>query len=291
LAQGQDPSRLCPFEPRSPAMPVKFDDLSKAATEVLNDDYQVSGHQLKAKQKTSFDGAVVTTAVDLFGKDCATPAKLTWKFPKPFGIAGVCVDKLEMDKAGKFKFEAVIDNAAHTVQDLKLEIKSDLADMAKTSGGFTFTGLKDTQIKLESKQDLNFAFEATRSIDCATLGVKCGQANLTAPDLGAKVAYGPVIASILAKDKFSVFSAGACYKASNDLKVAATFEQSKAPKWALGVVYNLQKGTTLKAKVQQDTSVSCGVKHELVKGFTLLAGGKYDTAGNKHTYGLQVSIE
>merc|ERR1712217_746023 len=120
-----------------------------ATNEVLNDDYQVSGHQLKAKQKTNLDGAVVTTAVDLFAKDCATPAKLTWKFPKPFGLAGVSVDKLEMDKAGKFKFEAVVDKAAHTVQDLKLELKSDLVDMAKASGGFTYTGVKNTQVKFE----------------------------------------------------------------------------------------------------------------------------------------------
>merc|ERR1719469_1854129 len=114
--------------------PVKFDDLAKATNEVLNDDYQLNGHQFQAKQKTSFEGAVVTTAVDLFAKDCATPAKLTWKFPKPFGLAGVSIDKLEMDKAGKFKFEAAFDQAAHTVPDLKLEFKSDLVDVSKAIG-------------------------------------------------------------------------------------------------------------------------------------------------------------
>merc|ERR1712083_661975 len=98
-----------------------------------------------AKQKTNLDGAVVTTAVDLFGKDCATPAKLTWKFPKPFGLSGICVDKLEMDKGGKFKFEAVVDKDMHSVKDLKLEIKSDLVDLTKATGGFTFTGIADTQ--------------------------------------------------------------------------------------------------------------------------------------------------
>jgi len=272
-------------------MACKFDDLSKATTEVMNDDYQVSGYQLKTKQKTALDGAVVTSATDLFGKDCATPAKLTWKFPKPFGLAGLCVDKLEMDKAGKFKFEAVVDKALHTVDALKIEIKSDLVDMSKASGGFTYTGVKNTQIKFETKPDGNFTKEVTHCMGDATFGVKLGMANLTAPDLGVKYVHGPAIAALLAKDKFSTFSGHVCYKASDELKVAATFEQGKAQKWGVGVVYNLIKGTTLKAKVQQDTSVSVGVKHELRKGFNILAGGKFDSAGGKHSYGCQLSIE
>ena len=51
---------------------------------------------------------MITTAIDLFpGKDATvqTPGKLTWRFPKPFGIAGFVIDKLEMDKGGKFKLE------------------------------------------------------------------------------------------------------------------------------------------------------------------------------------------
>ncbi|OLP99588.1 hypothetical protein AK812_SmicGene17848 [Symbiodinium microadriaticum] len=97
---------------------------------VLNDDYQTKGYQFKAKQKTEFQGAVVTSAVDLFPpkepperKDAAslsrrrhlespespdpevcqetsvmTPAKLTWRLPQPFGVKAVCIDKLELDR-------------------------------------------------------------------------------------------------------------------------------------------------------------------------------------------------
>ena len=32
--------------------PVKFDDIDKTAKEVLNDDYQTSGYQFKAKMKS-----------------------------------------------------------------------------------------------------------------------------------------------------------------------------------------------------------------------------------------------
>ena len=65
----------------------KFDDISKAAASVLKDDFQCNSYQVQAKQKTSWEGAVSTTTVDLFKKgDTKTPAKVSWKFPTPFGI-------------------------------------------------------------------------------------------------------------------------------------------------------------------------------------------------------------
>lgn len=62
-------------------MPVKYNDLAKGATAVLDDDYKTSGYEFKAKQGTSWKSAVVTTAVDVLPKDgkSATPAKVTWK--------------------------------------------------------------------------------------------------------------------------------------------------------------------------------------------------------------------
>jgi len=276
--------------------PVKFDDLAKAANEVLNDDYQTGGFQLKAKQKTSFDGATATTAVDLFGPDAVqTPAKLTWKFPKPFGIMGVVVDKLEMDKAGKFKFEASADKELHAVSDLKLEAKSDLVDTKKITSGFTYTGIKGLQIKCETKplSPKDFVLEATKSIENATFGFKCGLASLTKPDLGVRFESGPFFGALLAKEKLSVFTAHACLKARDDLKVACCYEHGgkKSGNFGIGLAYNVVKGTTVKAKVVQDGSISTGLKHDITKGFTVLAGVKYEPKNGKHSLGLQLSIE
>eukprot|EP00408_Alexandrium_pacificum_P057414 CAMPEP_0171173712 /NCGR_PEP_ID=MMETSP0790-20130122/10361_1 /TAXON_ID=2925 /ORGANISM="Alexandrium catenella, Strain OF101" /LENGTH=278 /DNA_ID=CAMNT_0011638579 /DNA_START=76 /DNA_END=912 /DNA_ORIENTATION=+ len=276
--------------------PVKFDDLAKVSNEVLNDDFQTSGFQLKTKQKTSLSGAVATTAVDLFVKDAVqTPAKITWKLPKPFGIAGVSVDKLEMDKAGKFKLEAAIDKSAHSIPDLKIEAKSDLVDSKKATLGCTFTGLKDTQLKFETTPlaPNNFTLEATRAIQQATIGVKCGMANLTTPDLGVRVQSGPFFCALLAKEKFGAYTAHACYKASGDLKVACTYEYGgkKSGSYGVGLAYTVQPGTLIKAKFQQDMSVSCGVKHDLAKGFTVLSGFKYGVQDGKQSFGCQLSIE
>eukprot|EP00747_Dinoflagellata_sp_TGD_P165485 gnl/TRDRNA2_/TRDRNA2_186804_c0_seq1.p1 gnl/TRDRNA2_/TRDRNA2_186804_c0~~gnl/TRDRNA2_/TRDRNA2_186804_c0_seq1.p1 ORF type:complete len:281 (-),score=83.11 gnl/TRDRNA2_/TRDRNA2_186804_c0_seq1:193-1035(-) len=277
--------------------PVKFDDIPKVANDVLNDDYQTAGFQLKAKQKTNWDGAVATTTVDLetLSKGSTNSSKLSWKFPKPFGLAGLSIDKLEMDKAGKFKLECVADKGLHKVADLKLEVKSDLVDPAKAVTGITFTGLKDQMVKFETKpmKPDDFTAEATRKIGLFTVGLKFGAANLTKPDLGVRCLSGPYFASLLVKEKFSVFSLNAFYKVNADAKVACAYEQGgkKSGNFSVGLAYALKPGTTLKAKLQQDQSVSASVKHDLAKGLTITKGVKYDTKSGSYTYGLQVSVE
>jgi len=274
--------------------PVKFDDISKTANEVLSDDYQTSGYQLKAKQKTSWDGAVLTSAVDLFpAKDaCMTPAKLTWKLPTPLGFKFLGVDKLEMDKGGKFKLEASTDKIYPA---LKVEAKTDLADLAKVSASCTYTGLKDTFVKFETKpaKPQDFTCEVTRAAGIATFGTKFSLANITAPDVGVRVLSGPYFCSLLAKDKFSVFTGHCFYKASDVLKCAATCDVGgkKSGQFTFGLAYDVVKGTKLKVKVQRDQSVSCSVKHEISKGFSLLAGARLETQKKDYTCGLQLSIE
>eukprot|EP00928_Gymnodinium_smaydae_P040091 TRINITY_DN2724_c0_g1_i7.p2 TRINITY_DN2724_c0_g1~~TRINITY_DN2724_c0_g1_i7.p2 ORF type:complete len:241 (+),score=74.42 TRINITY_DN2724_c0_g1_i7:90-812(+) len=237
---------------------------------------------------------IITTAVDLFpGKDgVMTPAKLTWKFPKPFGFDGICVDKLEMDKAGKLKLEASSNKAGKGVL---LDCKSDLADPAKITASCHYTGLQDTQMKVETKvmKPQDFTFEVTRSQGLAQFGLKCNQANLTAPDVGLRLAKDALFCSVLAKEKFSVFTAHGFYKASDVLKLAATYEHGgkKSGSFSVGLAYDVAKGTTVRAKVQQDQTISCGVKHAVSKGFTVLCGGKYDTKSQGVSYGLQLSVE
>uniref|UniRef100_A0A7S2MLJ8 Uncharacterized protein n=1 Tax=Alexandrium andersonii TaxID=327968 RepID=A0A7S2MLJ8_9DINO len=271
--------------------PVKFDDISKTANEVISDDFQTSGYQFKAKQKTNFDGAVLTSTVDLAPKDaCMTPAKLTFKLPSPLGIGFVCIDKLEMDKAGKYKLEASSDKA---YPGLKLECKSDLVDTSKVSAGFTYTGMADTLVKFETKpaKPQDFTVEVTRAAGIATFGCKAGMANISCPDLGVRLLSGNFFCSLYAKEKISAFTAHCFYKATPELKVAASCDCGKKKAFTLGLAYDVMKGTKLKVKVQQDQSVSCSVKHDVAKGFTILAGARYDTKKQDYTTGLQLSIE
>jgi len=228
-----------------------------------------------------------------FGKDAIqTPAKLSFKIPKVFGLAGLFVDKLELDKSGKMKLEASAKKDSHGVNGLVLEAKSDLKSLNGLNCGFTFTGVADTQIKadaLVAKPDA-FSIEATRSIPNGVLGLKCGMANLTAPDIGFRFQSGPLFASVLASKKFSCFTAHAFYKVSDDIKIAATCVQEKDMKGAAGVEYKVSKETAVKAKVQHDQTVSASVQHSLQKGFTVNVGGKVGADG-KFGYGASLSIE
>ncbi|CAE8606117.1 unnamed protein product [Polarella glacialis] len=274
--------------------PVKFDDIHKTVNEVLSDDYQTSGFVFKTKQKTSWDGAVLSSQVDLFPakESCMTPAKLTWKLPAPLGFSAICIDKLEMDKAGKFKLEASTDKIH---PELKLECKSDLADISKITAGLTYTGVKDTQLKFETKatNPQDFVCEVMRTQGLATFGLKLTPATLTSPEVGARITSGPFFASLSAKEAFGAFSAHGLYKVSPELKCAATYNMGgkQDGQGAVGVVYQCNKSTSIKAKVQQDQSLSCTVKSAISPGFTLLGGGKYDSKKGDFTYGLQLSVE
>merc|ERR1711957_1092998 len=121
------------------------------------------------------------------------------------GIAGLFIDKLEVDKAGKTTLEASAKKELHGVQGLVLEAKSDLKSANGVNCGFTFTGILDTQIKADApatKPD-SFSLEATRTVPFGVIGLKCGMANLSAPDVGLRFQSGPLFGALLATKKFS----------------------------------------------------------------------------------------
>jgi len=282
--------------------PVKFDDIHKVANEVLNDDYQI-GYQIKAKQRTNWDGATLTTTLDVH--PAKEPAKLTWKLPKPFGLAGLVVDKIEYDKKGMLKVETSADKSLHSVAGLKLEAKSDLIDPASATFGTTFggltaaltyTGIKDTQIKLDVKPlaaKPTFTLDLTRTVDKATVGMKWGTANMNMPDFGLRYQQGKVFASLYAKEALGTLTAHSNYKVSDDLQVACTYQHGgkQSGNFGLGLAYTVQKGTVLKLKLLKDMNVQAGLKHEVAKGFTVLAGCKHDAKSGKQSFGVQVSVE
>jgi len=271
-------------------MPVKFDDIPKVASGLIKDDYPTSGMVLKTKQKTTYGGTVLSSQVDLFSKDCATPSKLTWKWPTPFGVKQIGIDKLEVDKAGKFKLEG---STSEVYPGLKMELKSDLADMNKIVTGFTYTGLKDCQVKFECKalNPQDFTKEVTYTKDIATFGVKLDSSILKGgtPDVGVRLAKGPFFGSVLAKEGFSTFNAHAHYKVNADFNCAATYQHGGKGNGAftVGVAY---KGIG-KVKFDQSQTITCSAKTTVSKGFTLLGGASYGLKKGDTKFGLEVSIE
>jgi len=296
--------------------PPKFDDLCKPAKDVLTDDYQESGYNFKAKAKTNFEGlgnfmgdadgksgGTLTTAIDFDASKTsggATPAKLTWKFPKPLGLAGIAFDKLEMDKAGKMKLEASIDKGLHGVNDVKIECKSGLESLGDLIVGTTYTGVAEALVKAEfnAMNPANYTAELAYDVGGgASVGLKSTPASTV--DVGARYASGPMAFSATSKEKFGAFTFHGFYKVSDDFKFAATYNFGGAKgngAFAAGLGYTAAPGTFVKAKLTgvngADLAVSTSVKTELAKGATVTAGAKMPVDGNKAwTYGVAFNIE
>lgn len=294
--------------------PVKFGDVEKVAKDVLDEDHHVKGFQLKNKAKTNWDGAVVTTTMDLGAhhvnekgllqkleaklegvKPTHTPTKLSWKFPSPFGIKGFSIDKLELSPEGKYKMETSFTEGSHTVKDLKVEAKSDLVNLPKSTVHCTYTGIKDTFIMMDTtpmSMDKS-SIEVSRAFGPATVATKIALASYMAPDFGCRFLHGPFFGALKCLDKFSTYTAFCMYKASPVLSVAATYQYGgkASGSGGVGVQYQANADTRVKAKVLLDQSVLCTVKHAFAKGFTVLGGFKYNVAKGDSSYGLQVSIE
>lgn len=297
--------------------PAKFDDLSKTAKDLLTQDFASKDISFKQKKSSRLEGwsdlthaiglgdkptaagATLTTEVnfDFTNAKGATPAKLTWKFPKPLGIAGVAFDKLELDKSGGMKLESAIDKNLHGVADLKIDCKSDLKSVDGVTVGATYTGVAGALIKAEcnATNPGKYAAEVSYAVATgATVAVKSTPASMV--DVGAQYASGPMFFSAIGKENFAAFSFHGFYKASNELKLAANYDYGGKSNGAhtVGLAYALAPGTTFKGKLDgvngDKLKVSGAVKHQLAKGVNLTAGTTYALDG-KMTWGMAFNIE
>ena len=123
-------------------MPCKFGDLNKVAADVFTDVYprKADAFEFKAKQKVASVDGVFTTTVGFAppGADAKPDLpKVSLKLPKPFGLKGVNVDKLEYSKGGEWALETGLDKDLLSVPGLKVDVKSDLKSIDKINTGQT----------------------------------------------------------------------------------------------------------------------------------------------------------
>jgi len=278
----------------APKLPGKFDDISKTASGVLGDDFQCDSFQVKAKQTTNFDGVTYDITVDHAPKgDVKTPAKLSFKFPKPLAmLKGLAVDKLDLDKNGGIKMESSLSKALHGVDGLKLEVKTDFGKALTYSS--TFTGQKDLSLKFETSHftPTDFTLEILHGIGPCVLGAQLkGMASLF-PSVGVNYQEGDFFASIIAKEQFAEITAHGLYTASKDIKLAATYQYGGKKSGAYCVGGSLALGKDLAAKAKFDgDKVSLALKKDLAKGSKLFCGVAYDMAKGDFNYGAKLSIE
>lgn len=277
--------------------PVKFDDLNKVAKGVLNDDYLKAldgSYEFKAKQKVDSSGSVFTTTVKLQPKGPVfTPGTVALKQPKPFGVAGLVLDKLEYNKDGAIACEVAIGKELHKVDGLSVTLKTDLEKMEKVSKEITFTGIADTQVKLDAKPfDIPSSIvEVTRTQGPAQIGVKAKVGSVQQPDVGLRLALdGGLFGSLVAKNAFKDLEFMAHYKVNSDIEAAINVNRAGDKISGTAGVCVKQNDAVFKVKASDKLNVDCVAIFSLYKGFKVLAGAKY-TADKKASFGASLQVE
>jgi len=269
---------------------------------VLGDDYQCDAFAFKTKSKTNIGGGSAEVNVDLFAKgDVQTPAKLTFKFPNTF-LAGLSVDKFEVDKKGQGKLECSLGKALHQVDDLKVEVKSDFPckDPASQNLAFaaTYSGIADTSVKVETKQS-NFADISAECLHghsfgdvASVIGLRLENTKNLCPSTAISIKTGDIFASIVAKNTFSEFTLHKHYKVSSDMEVAATYQHGGKSNgnWAAAASAKVSDGTA-KVKFESSQNLSATYKKELAKGTSLLCGGKFNIGSGDMAFGAKLNVE
>lgn len=275
-------------------LPAKFDDICKTAKSVLEDDYKSKGYQVESKAKTNLDGAILTTTVDLAKKgDVFTPAKLSCKFPKPFGIVGFAIDKLEYESEGKMKLEASMKKDLHCVDGLVVDCKSDCKDASKATVGFAYTGIKDAFVKFETKPlDLiDFKAECLYGVGSVALGVALSGTDIGKASFACNFTQGDFFASLIAKKKFTEFTPHVYFKPSKDLLLAATLSTGKETTYAFGAQGTVSKGILAKAKVDSKMDAHASCKFDVCAGMKATLGGSYNYGSGTSSMGAKLVIE
>lgn len=276
----------------APKVPGKVDDISKTAGDVLKNDFQVKGYQLNAKQKTSFDDAVVTNTVDLFGKT-PTAGKINFKFPKPFGIAGCAIDKVELAADGKFGMDFSMKKDLHGVKDLTLETKASGTSPDDVKIGFNYSGIPNAVVKFETKATApdKFTFDGLYGVGPSVIGAAF--AGPTFPTIGANFAKGDIFGSVIAKNSCSEFTLHGSYTIKPGFTVAKTYQHGgkNSGTWAIGASYKVDDTLTVRKKLESTMKASFAFKKEVVKGFSVNGGACYDINSKETSFGCKVSIE
>lgn len=277
-------------------LPGKFDDICKTSKSVLDDDYKAKGYQLEAKQKTNLDGAVLTASVDLDEtkkSDVFTPTKLSWKFPKPFGIVGFAIDKFEYDKGGNMKVETSMSKAMHKIDGLTIDAKSDCKDPKKATMGLSFTGIKDAFVKFETTpmDVMNFKAECLYGVGPVAVGAQFAGTDLKKANVGINFTQGNFFASLIAKKQLSEFMGHVYFKPCSDCMLAATCTSGDKVTYAVGGQGTLAKGVVAKAKIDSKKDVQATCKFEIAKGLKATLGGLYNIDSGSSSLGAKLAIE
>jgi len=245
---------------------TKFDDFSKGPNDLLNDDYTTKT-TLKCKKAA---GPVAVTIESDRSKEGSIASKVGLKA----SYAGLSFDKIQFKPCGAYALETSMVPYAGTKMTFK-GAKGAVLGLDYAKGNLLASGSMDVKdmSNVSASASLGLA-EGIKLGGSATYGLK-GAAGLTAFNVGATYAKGPLYTSLITASKISQVNAGVLYKVNNTLTLASVSSHSKAkPLEAITVGGSYQASFgNVKAKVNNDGILSaCLVKDVAPKVSVTLSG-------------------
>lgn len=247
-------------------MPTKFADIAKGPNDLLNDDYTTKV-SLKCKKSA---GPVAVTIETTRGSSGALSSKVAGKGT----YAGLSFDKVQLTADGG----SVLETSLVPMSGVKLSFKGNKgADLGVdyTSGSLFATGVLDVKdmSKFSTSACLGLSSGFTFGGD-ATYAMS-GKTGISAFNVGASYASGPLFTSVTSASKLSQFNVGMSYKVNSDLTIASnTTHSSEKPceVMAVGGAYKAAFGD-IKAKVGSGGTISACLIKEVAPKVTLTASG------------------
>ncbi|KAG7364598.1 Eukaryotic porin [Nitzschia inconspicua] len=247
-------------------MATKFADIAKAPKDLLNDDYTTK-QTLKCKKNA---GPVAVTIETERGEGGALSSKIGTKF----AYAKFNVDKAQATANGGH----VLETSLNVAPNMKLSFKAGKgADLGidYTQGNFYATGVLDV-IEM-SKFSTSACISLPSGIKAggdATYGLS-GKTGLTALNVGASYAHGPIFASATSSSKFSSVTLGLTYQVNPAITLASLTSHSSdkiCDVNGIGGSYKADFGT-IKAKYSAGGVVSAAFIKDIAPKVTLTASG------------------
>lgn len=275
--------------------PPKFKDVSKAANDLLNNDYCFD-RKFKLKTITG-TGLELTTEGTM--KPKSVDGKLT-AFFKPF--QGITVNKLSVTTAGRLITEATLDDA---MEGMSLTVKAEDGAELPPAGELC-VNYKTDNLNLDASVEVvdgptlygaaSFLYEGFvlgGEIKYNTLyDDKDGKSSLE--DYNGALAYmGPdYTASVYTKKKASELHVGIHHAVNKDAEIATSYSHA-SKLLTVGGIYKLDKQTKLQGKIDSTGIVSMNAIQQVQPKVKLIFSAQVDAknfVADSHKFGMQLVL-
>mmetsp|Transcript_38842 Transcript_38842/g.116775 ORF Transcript_38842/g.116775 Transcript_38842/m.116775 type:complete len:267 (-) Transcript_38842:646-1446(-) len=261
---------------------VKFSDIAKGPSDLLNDDYTTKV-SLKCKKAA---GPVAVTIETNRGSGGALSSKVGTKF----SYAGLSFDKVQLTADGGNVLETSLKPAAGVKLSFKGGKGADLG-VDYTKGSLFATGVLDVKDMSKFSTSASVALSSGLNLGGNATYALSGKTGISAFNVGASYSSGPLFATVTTASKMSQVNVGVLYTVNSDLTIASTTTHSSSKACdvlGVGGAYKAPFGT-LKGKVGSNGIISACLIKEVAPKVTLTASGSVAASDlSNFKYGLGI---